>query len=147
MPPLTYYYDRDMVGRVKDLEDRLKALERGGVLRPSSPKVRLNSSIAGAWPQSVSFTSTNTTSTILVLWQITAYNTATGAITATLQIDGTTQDTATMVTSVINTHECLPFGAAVVVGLTATSHTAQVSLTAGNSDGNDRGRILILEIP
>lgn len=147
MAPVVYTRDADTVDRMMRLERRLTRLECGYLGPGVSVQVRAAQALTGPWPVSTSFAVTNTGSTVLVVWQTSAYTTVGGLTTVNLNVDAVLKDSSTQYFNSTNFHMPFPMGLVSIVGLAAGNHTAQVALASGTSDANDHGHILILELP
>jgi hypothetical protein len=143
-----YTHDRGEAALLASFDNRLKRLENGGLLQSAVAQFRAAASLTGAWPSSTAFTTTNPNSTVLLIWNITAFSVAgTVTLTATLKVDGNTVDSTSLFFNPTNTHLTFPLGVASVTGLATGSHTAAISLSGGSSDANDKGHILVVEFP
>lgn len=149
MGKILYTHDRDIAGLLQDFENRLKRLENGGLLKSAVPQFRYNAVITGAWPVTINFITTNPTSYVLIIWQITAFTTVgTVSMSATLTVDSTVVDTTTMFINPANQHMTFPMGVMTYKGLApSASHSATVAISGGTSNSGDSGRILVVEFP
>lgn len=121
-------------------------LDVNGGIKSSMWKVTKAIPYAGsAYPRNGSFTSSG--GTLMIYASGSAYNSSGHVLQVDVVVDGTVRGSLNALTNEFNSHKTLVSDVIIVSGLSAGSHSVNLTLVYGNSDSNDYSQVTIMELP